>query len=207
MVDELGLGEFDFDNFISDSSEIEIVNGNTVNGVTCQIVFVIDASNSMQGYKIGAVNESVNNIISKLKSLDRSNEISVIEFSTRLFKWTESFVHASEFKYSYVEMVDGLTDLNAALKELVSITKSGMKKEARKYVVLFSDGLFTESYEENFKQWEQNDLFPEITRIVVAFDDDLRDPQSRDFFKRFTGSGQIVPITDQETLLSALLVQ
>ena len=118
MIKEFELGEFDLDSFMNESSESESAATSTGEGSSRQIVFVIDASNSMQGHKIGAVNDCVNNIISKLRSLDRSQEnairISVIGFSTRLFRWTDSFVRASEFKYSYVEMVDGLTDINAA---------------------------------------------------------------------------------------------
>ena len=209
MIEEIELGEFDLDSFISESAVNESTVNNAGESVARQVVFVIDASNSMQGYKIGAVNDCVNNTISKLRSLDRSKEnpisISVIGFSSKLFKWTDSFVPASEFKYSYVEMVDGLTDVNAAFHELATLTNKSMEKEARKYVVFFSDGLSTEDVAESFKQWELTALFPEITRIIVAFDDDLHDPQSMDFFRVFASTGLIVPITEQEQLLTALL--
>lgn len=209
MIDGIELGEFDFDSFISESSKSENAVTRSGESVARQVVFVIDASNSMQGFKIGAINECVNNIISKLRSIDRSKEnpisISVIGFSSRLFKWTNAFIPASEFKFSYVEMVDGLTDLNTALNELIILTNNGMKKEARKYVVLFSDGLFTEDYSESFEEWKQTELFPEITRAIVAFDEDLRDPQSMGFFRDFVSAGLIVPITEQAQLLSTLL--
>ena len=220
MIKEFELGEFDLDSFMNESSECESAATSTGEGSSRQIVFVIDASNSMQGHKIGAVNDCVNNIISKLRSLDRSQEnairISVIGFSTRLFRWTDSFVRASEFKYSYVEMVDGLTDINAAFNELTMLSNN-MEKAAKKYVVLFSDGLFTEgkvsqaaqflgyNYSESMARWSQAELFPEIERIAVVFDDDLHDTQSLGFFKELVGAGLIVPISDQEQLLSALL--
>lgn len=208
MIKEFELGEFDLDSFMNESVASESVITGTGEGASRQIVFIIDASNSMQGHKIGAVNDCVNNIISKLRSLDRSQEntimISVIGFSTRLLKWTDSFVRASEFKYSYVEMVDGLTDINAAFNELTMLSNN-MEKESRKYVVLFSDGLFAEDYSESMAQWSRVELFSEIGRIAVAFDDDLHDTQSIAFFKEFVGAGLIVPISDQEQLLSALL--
>ena len=208
MIKEFELGEFDLDSFMNESSESESAATSTGEVSSRQIVFVLDASNSMQGHKIGAVNDCVNNIISKLRSLDRSQEnairISVIGFSTRLFRWTDSFVRASEFKYSYVEMVDGLTDINAAFNELTMLSNK-MEKAAKKYVVLFSDGLFTEDYSESMARWSQAELFPEIERIAVVFDDDLHDTQSLGFFKELVGAGLIVPISDQEQLLSALL--
>ena len=209
MVDKSELGEFDLENFMSKSGNSENSAAASSEGTLRQIVFVIDASNSMQGHKIGAVNDCVNNIISKLRSLDRSREnpisIYVIGFASRLFKWTDSFVRASEFKYSYVEMADGLTDINAAIKELTVLTNNNMKKEAKKYVVLFSDGLSTENCSESMAQWSQAELYPEIRKIVAAFEDDLRDSQSMSFFESFAEAGLIVPITSQEDILNALL--
>ena len=164
MIKEFELGEFDLDSFMNESSESESAATSTGEGSSRQIVFVIDASNSMQGHKIGA----------------------------------------SEFKYSYVEMVDGLTDINAAFNELTMLSNN-MEKAAKKYVVLFSDGLFTEDYSESMARWSQAELFPEIERIAVVFDDDLHDTQSLGFFKELVGAGLIVPISDQEQLLSALL--
>lgn len=208
MVTEIELGEFDLDSFMNESEESESATLYAGEGASRQIVFVIDASNSMQGHKIGSVNDCVNNILSKLRSLDRNQEepisISVIGFSSRLFKWTESFVRASDFKYSYVEMVDGVTDINAALQELILLTNN-MEKDTKKYVVLFSDGLTTEDYTENLAHWKQAELYSDIVKIAVAFDDDLCDSQSVSFFENFVGSGMVIPITDQERLLSTLL--
>lgn len=208
MVTEIELGEFDLESFMNESEESESATVYAGEGASRQIVFVIDASNSMQGHKIGSVNDCVNNILSKLRSLDRNQEdpisISVIGFSSRLFKWTESFVRASDFKYSYVEMVDGVTDINAALQELIMLTNN-MEKDAKKYVIIFSDGLTTEDYTENLAHWKQAELYSDIVKIAVAFDDDLCDSQSVSFFENFVGSGMVIPITDQERLLSTLL--
>lgn len=208
MIMGIELGEFDLDSFLKESKDNENATIYSEESTLRQIVFVIDASNSMQGHKIGSVNDCVNNILSKLKSLDRNQKnpisISVIGFSSRLFKWTESFVRASDFKYSYIEMVDGITDINAALKELIPITNS-MEKDAKKYVVLFSDGLTTEDCAENLAHWKQAELYTDVVKIAVAFDDDLRDSQSISFFNDFVGSGMVIPITDQEQLLTALL--
>ena len=150
MINGIELGEFDLDSFMNESVDSESVAANSGERASRQIVFIIDASNSMQGHKIGAVNDCVNNIVSKLRSLDHNQEnhisISVIGFSSRLFRWTDSFVRASKFKYSYVEMTDGLTDINAALQELTVLTNSSMEKKAKKYVVLFSDGLLTDDW-------------------------------------------------------------
>lgn len=209
MIKATELGDFDFDSFASESVDGENGVKNFKEKTSRQIVFVIDASNSMQGYKIGAINDCVNNITSKLKTIDRNPnspvQISALGFSSKLFRWTNSFVRALEFNYSYVEMVDGLSNINTVFSELTELTRNSMSKDAKKFVVLFSDGLFTEEISCSMNEWSQTELFPEIVKITVAFDDDLQDPQSSDFFSKFSDSGLIVPISEQEQLLSILL--
>lgn len=202
------IGEFDLDSFIAESADKANSIVDSGEEVSRQIIFLLDASNSMQGYKIGAVNDCVNNILSKLKKLDRTQakpiNIFAIGFSSRMFKWTDSFVRASEFQYSYIESVDGLTDINAVFKELIPITNE-MERGAKKYVVLFSDGLITEDCSESLARWQQTEQYSDITKIAVAFDDDLRDPQSSSFFEDFVGSGLVISISSQEQLLKTLM--
>ena len=209
MIEGIELGDFDLESFMDEAQDADSSIEDIRNDSMRQIVFIIDASNSMQGHKIGAVNDCVNNIISKLKMLDRSQEnsvnVSVMGFSTKLFRWSNGFVRASEFKYSYVEMVDGLTDVNAVLQELTDLTNNDMNKKAKKYTVLFSDGLLTEDYSTSLAKWKSTQQYPDIMKIAVAFDEDLQDPQSKDFYQEFVDTGIILPMTKQEELLSILL--
>ncbi len=209
MIKGLELGDFDLDSFLSDVEQQNATLSKSLDDINCQIVFAIDASNSMQGYKIGAVNDCVNNVISKIRSFARGKDgsisISVIGFSSRLFRWTSGFAPAGDFKYSYVEMADGLTDFSALFDELTALADKEMIAESKKYVVLFSDGLSTEDYESNIKKWESTKLYKQIKKIAVTFDEDIEDPQSAAFFQRFVDTGVIIPIVDQEQLLSNLL--
>ncbi len=119
------LGEFDLDSFLNDDSSEEISPIRIINNSNRQIIIAVDASNSMQGYKVGAVNDTVNNILSKLKSIGRNQNVAisvaVIGFSSRLFRWTDGFVPVHDFRFSYVESTDGLTDINALFEELVDL--------------------------------------------------------------------------------------
>lgn len=209
MLNEIELGEFDVDSFLTEAELNDNVPQEMDSCSRSQIIFAIDASNSMKGYKIGAINDCVNNVLSKLKSVARRKGntigISVIGFSSRLFRWTNGFVPADDFKYSYVEMVDGLTDVNALLAELINLTETSMAPEAKRFVVLFSDGLSTEEYSENIEQWSNTKQYKDIKKIVVAFEDDLRDPQSMEFFRAFADQGPVITIKEQEILLSTLL--
>lgn len=209
MPDRIELGEFDIRDFMAEETSSEIATTESSEATERQIVFAIDASNSMQGHKIGAVNDIVNNIISKLKSYARTQplsiNISVIGYSSRLFKWTQAFVPIEDFKYSYVEMVDGLTDFNALFQELFELTENHMHPESKKFVILFSDGLPTSDYHEARNKWMNTNMYKDIHKIVVAFDEDLTDPQSAEFFCQFTDSGTVISVKGQENLLASLM--
>ncbi|MCM1104459.1 MAG: VWA domain-containing protein [Clostridium sp.] len=209
MPDKIELGKFDIRDFMNEEATFETEAAVSDETVERQIVFAIDASNSMQGHKIGAVNDIVNNVISKLKSYARTQphsiNISVIGYSSRLFRWTQAFVPIEDFKYSYVEMADGLTDINALFQELFDLTENHMHPESRKFVILFSDGLPTSDYHEMHSKWTNTNMYKDIHKIAVAFDEDLNDPQSSEFFCRFTDSGTVIPVKDQENLLASLL--
>ena len=209
MFDGVELGEFDINSFMNEEAISEDEQAVSGEAVERQIVFAIDASNSMQGYKIGAVNDIVNNVISKLKSYARTQahsiSISVVGYSSRLFRWTNAFVPIKDFKYSYVEMVDGLTDISALFQELFELTEHHMHPVAKKFVVLFSDGLPTSDYQEAQSKWMTTDQYKDTQKIAVAFDDDLTDPQSAEFFQQFTVTGTVISVKEQEKLLSILL--
>ncbi len=209
MSDEFELGEFDFADFPQGSDPADVMNPQDRSRSSLQIVFAIDASNSMQGYKIGAVNDCVNNVISKLQSIAHSRgepiEVSVIGFSTRLFRWTNAFVPVERFDYSYVEMVDGLTNVSAILSELAVLSDNHMDDDSRKFVVLLSDGLPTENYKESLRSWTQTKRYKDTYKIVLAFDDDIADPQSLEFYRDFIDSGSLLGVQEQEELLGLLL--
>lgn len=204
------LGEFDLEQFMNQADSSEHLPASAEWNSTVQIIFAIDASNSMQGFKIGAVNDSVNNVLSKLKSVNKSTagnriEVAVIGFASRLFRWTKGFVPVNEFKFSYVEMVDGLTDMKAMLNELIELTNHSIDDTAKKYVILYSDGLSTVDYCEDLRKWAETEQYKSIKKILVAFEDDLEDQQSFEFFKSFIDNGEIIPITDMGKLLTAIL--
>lgn len=209
MTGKIDLEEFDIDSFMNMTEVAHSTKSEPKDSRVIQIVLAIDASNSMQGYKIGSANDCVNNIISKLKSFNRSQgysiSISVIGFSSRLFRWTSGFVPIDDFKFSYVETVDGLTDVNVLFRELIDLSQSNMNSASKIFVVLFSDGLFTENFDENLNQWKRTNQYKEITKLVVSFDEDITDPQSKEFFDKFVDGGRIISIKEQEKLLEAIL--
>lgn len=210
MLGKYDLGDFDFEGFLENAETLELDTTSPKEaGCERQIVLAIDASNSMRGYKIGSINDYVNNIISKLKTVSHTNgkqlSIAVVGFASKLFRWTNSFVPVAAFQYSYVEMVDGLSNINALLVELNNLTRNQMCQDAQKYVVLFSDGLMTEEYRTSLQEWRQAEQYSDIVKVVVGFDDDLHDEQSVEFFNDFVERGQVLSIKEPDKLLSILL--
>lgn len=210
MMNGIELGEFDIETFLHESEHNYNFSQGSASYYRRQIVIVVDASNSMQGYKIGAVNDCVNNILTRLKSLSRSQGgsiyISVIGFSTHLFRWTDGFVSADDFKYVDVETTDGITDINVLFDELVQLTKDNNDPVVKKSVVIFSDGLPTEEYSDGCSKWRETIHYKDINKIAVSFEEDINDPQSMEFFMEFTNHGKVIAIRNQEELLSALLI-
>lgn len=204
MISTTEIGEFDFDSFDIHTADVEIQQSESVTQIHKQIIIAVDASNSMKGYKIGAVNDSINNTVSKLKSLSQGNKstisVTVIGFSSHIFKWTNTFVPISEFHYSYVEDVDGISDFNGLFSELHRIADQ-LEDDTQKYIILFSDGLSTEDYEDSFRLWSKSKYFHDIEKIIVSFDEDIEDLQSACFFNAFTNNGRIISIKNQEELL------
>lgn len=207
-VDDI-LGEFNFDDFLQSAEPADTRNTVVSERDEKRILFAIDASNSMAGYKLGAVNDSVSNAIAKLRSLARGREaavsVAVIGFSARAFKWTSSYVPVDGFEYSYVEGADGLSDVNSLFRELISIAGEDLEEGTRQIVVLYTDGLPTEDYRESFELWKHTDSYSKTLRVVMAFGTDIDDPQSYDFFRTFADGGMIIDMKNQGELIGALL--
>ncbi len=89
---------------------------------TMVLFFIVDTSGSMEGSKIGAVNDAITQVIPMLDSISASNadaeiKIAALQFSNGC-EWIYSGPKsASEFKWIDRE-ADGLTDLGAAYLEL-----------------------------------------------------------------------------------------
>lgn len=207
MIDGFQLGDFDLDSFFEQEEITQTQEKPSEQKY--QLVFAIDASNSMMGYKIGAVNETVNNAISKIKAYSKSQngnvEVCVIGFSNKLFKWTEGFVPIESFKFSYVEMVDKKTEVSALFEELTNISNESMNIASKKIVIFFTDGLPTCDYSEAIIKWQTSKNYSETFRIAVSFDEDISDPQSKEFLTEFVNGGNILTIKNHEELIKLLL--
>ena len=150
---------------------------------TMVLFFVIDVSGSMDGNKIGTVNETMAEVIPALKELSADNpeaqiKMAVLEFSSGTHWITangpEEVEHIRGWKY-----VDaaGVTDFGAACKALNEklSTKGFMRDATGSYapvIFLMSDSEPTDDRSEELELLKQNKWFKAGVKFALAIGDD-----------------------------------
>ena len=116
------------------------------------LYFLIDTSGSMDGAKIGSVNDTMENIISELNlySDNESVNINVLSFA-RKAKWMyKQACSIKDFKWNILT-ASGMTSLGNACKLLAkNIEKNAGNDEIK--ILLISDGLPTDDFEDGIEK-------------------------------------------------------
>ena len=164
---------------------------------TMTLFFVIDTSGSMEGNKIGAVNDAVVNVLPMLDEISQTNpdaeiKVAALEFSSGT-KWlyTEPKL-ASEFVWQDVR-ASGLTSLGSACIELNNkLSRSGYMQAASgsfaPAIILLSDGGPTDDFQSGLAKLKTNNWFKAAIKVAIAIGDDA----DKDVLKEFTGSSEAV---------------
>ena len=166
-----------------------------------KIFFLIDISGSMQGAKIQALNDSMENIMSELRSHvgAEQDEISVLLFS-RNARWTNPVaLPINQYSWTRVE-ASGMTSLGKAciLLEDRLISDKGNKK---RIIILISDGCPTDDFDEGFNELEINHHFQNTIRFSIAIGQDA----SIDILTKFAGEKERVhSINSMDSFLDIL---
>ncbi|NVK66741.1 MAG: VWA domain-containing protein [Flavobacteriales bacterium] len=163
------------------------------------LFFVVDTSYSMEGAKIGALNNAVEEVIPMLGEISKDNndaivEIAVLQFSSGV-KWSYSSpIPAENFSWRTLS-VDGATDFGAACTELLSkLTTKGdgfMSSPSGAFApvfILLSDGGPTDNYKTPLKNLREKNWFKAGVRIAIAIGDDA----NLSVLEEFTGSKESV---------------
>ncbi|MDR2786341.1 MAG: VWA domain-containing protein [Treponema sp.] len=165
---------------------------------TMVLFFVIDASGSMDGSKIGAVNTAIQEVIPAIRDVSEENadaqiKIAALEFSSGTRWLTPSGpVPAENFNWNFVDAA-GVTDFGAAcraLNEKLS-TRAFMQEATGSFapaVFLLSDGDPTDDWQSGLQVLKQNNWFKAAVKVAVAIGDEA----NRDVLKEFTGSMEAV---------------
>lgn len=165
---------------------------------TMTLFFLIDTSGSMEGNKIGAVNDGVVNVLPMLNDISETNpdaeiKVAALEFSNGVNWLYDEPKLAKDFIWQDVT-ASGLTSLGAACSELASkLSRSGgfMQSASGSFapaIILLSDGGPTDDYNTGLAKLKANNWFKSAIKIAIAIGDDA----DKDVLKDFTGSSEAV---------------
>lgn len=164
---------------------------------TMTLFFLIDTSGSMEGNKIGAVNDAVANVLPMLNEISDENpdaeiKIAALEFSSSVIWLYSEPKLASDFIWQDVQ-ANGLTSLGAACLELSSrLSRSGFMQSASgsfaPAIILLSDGGPTDDFENGLKKLKENNWFKAAIKIAIAIGDDA----DKEVLRQFTGNAEAV---------------
>lgn len=165
---------------------------------TMTLFFLIDTSGSMEGNKIGAVNDAVVNVLPMLNNISETNpdaeiKVAALEFSNGVNWLYDEPKLAKDFIWQDVT-ASGLTSLGAACSELASkLSRSGgfMQSASGSFapaIILLSDGGPTDDYNTGLAKLKANNWFKSAIKIAIAIGDDA----DKDVLKDFTGSSEAV---------------
>jgi uncharacterized protein YegL len=159
------------------------------------LFFIVDTSGSMEGTKIGEVNNAIREVIPELKDAGGSDvelKIACLKFSTGCEWMHSSPVSAENFRWVNVS-ADGVTDLGSACRELNkkmsrSAFLSAPSASVAPVLFLMSDGDATDDYEGGLRELRQNTWFKYAIKVAIAIGDDA----NRDELAKFTDNPEAV---------------
>ena len=165
---------------------------------TMTLFFLIDTSGSMEGNKIGAVNDAVVNVLPILNDISETNpdaeiKVAALEFSSDVRWLYDEPKSAKDFIWQDVT-ASGLTCLGGACAELAArLSRNGgfMQSASGSFapaIILLSDGGPTDDYESGLAKLKTNNWFKSAIKIAIAIGDDA----DKDVLKDFTGSSEAV---------------
>ena len=165
---------------------------------TMTLFFLIDTSGSMEGNKIGAVNDAVVNVLPILNDISETNpdaeiKVAALEFSSDVRWLYDEPKSAKDFIWQDVT-ASGLTCLGGACAELAAkLSRNGgfMQSASGSFapaIILLSDGGPTDNYEVGLAKLQTNNWFKSAIKIAIAIGDDA----DKDVLKQFTGNAEAV---------------
>ena len=179
------------------------------------LFFVVDVSGSMEGNKIGKVNQAIREVLPEISDLndgaDAEIKIAALEFSSGA-RWLTANgpVEAGQYHWRDVEAA-GTTDLGAACKSLnerLSTKENGFMKEATgsfaPAIFLLSDGDPTDDWQKELDKLKQNNWFRAAVKVAVGIGNDA----NLDVLAAFTGTKEMVlAINDTDVQKTAMLIK
>ena len=166
------------------------------------LLFVIDNSGSMEGEKLGAVNNAIRDVMAIMPEIQEDTADAVIKISALKFSENASWVYSEpktveEFKWTDLQ-VEGGTNLSAAYDKLAEYLRKksngGQMPDlggVAPIIILMTDGMPTSyDWEEHLKELKKKGWFKVALKYALAIGIDTN--EAMDVLTKFTGNPETV---------------
>ena len=166
------------------------------------LLFVIDNSGSMEGEKIGAVNNAIRDIVAIMPEIQDDTSDADIMISALTFSEKAEWVYqepqkVTDFKWKDIR-TDGGTNLSGAYDELSKFlcrrSNGGKMPDiggVAPIIILMSDGMPTSyDWENHLKDLKKKGWFKVALKYALAIGIDT--PEAMDVLTKFTGNSETV---------------
>lgn len=166
------------------------------------VIFVIDNSGSMQGEKIGAVNNAIRDIMSIMPDIQDDTGDATIKISAMTFSDDAKWIYSEpktieEFKWHDID-TEGATNLSAACDELSRFLckrESGGKMPdlggVAPIIIFMTDGMPTSyDWEQHLADLKKKGWFKVALKYAIAIE--VNTDEARDVLTKFTGNSETV---------------
>ena len=178
---------------------------------TMTIFFIVDTSGRMSGSKIGAINESIQELLPMIRDISAFNpdaeiKVAALQFS-RGAKWVgDEPKSADDFVWDDLSAEGASSDLGKACRELSSklSLRGFMKSASGSYapaIILLSGGRPTDDFESGLEVLKRNSWFRVAIKIAIAIGDDADQGK----LAKFTGTRETVLTVHNIDVLKKLI--
>ena len=166
------------------------------------VLFVIDNSGSMQGEKIGAVNNAIRDVMSIMPDIQDDTGDAIIKISALTFSDNAKWIYTEpktieEFKWKDIG-TEGATNLSAAYDELAKYLckrESGGRMPdlggVAPIIILMTDGMPTcYDWQKRLSELQKRGWFKVALKYAIAIE--VNTDEARDVLTKFTGNPETV---------------
>lgn len=173
----------------------------------CIILFIIDASDSMQGVKIGTVNSAIEEIVPELKDISESNldvalYIGALKVSNSTLWLHHGLIRAEDFEWHDIH-AGGDRNFGTALLELgKKLQYGGFFEDGIDYfkpiIFLLTDGILSDNYTVGLNLLKGSSIFQNAIKVGVA----IGEAADRKFLSEFVeDEDHIITVHTPESLI------
>ena len=195
--------------FTPEINDIPIQNTNKL----VVVIFVVDASRSMEGNKMDSVNEALLNMKSTLLELESDNDIdlriAVMSFTSSA-RWDTPLVPIKEWSFNGIQTRAGLTEygsafreINKALQKVKFLNRSG--KIAAPAIVFLTDGEPVDDYSNDLDELLKNNWFINASRSVILMGDAIENASAKQAVEKFVkDKADLIGVNESERIAQSI---